>query len=235
MSDISATANDPRQYDNGDVIWAAEGSRVNQNRRLYLKYLQPYIVGAANKDVLDIGSGHGWLCAELAAHGARPVGIEPSAKNVKEAQAVYSNIAFELVSLQDYKTEKRFDQLMAVMVWEHFLNLTEALRKVASLLKANGQLVTIIGDYEKFTKHQGYPTEVEQLGPNEAAIRTDYGNRIGVLCDITRTVERYLDCAQEAGLELVAHTPITPPSWHPRHQTYAGKALFHLLVLGRAK
>jgi SAM-dependent methyltransferase len=228
---IASMAADPLQYDSDELFWEKEGSKDNFNRRLYLECLEPFLSTVKGESVLDLGCGHGWLCEEVANHGGVPLGLDPSIKNITVAHDTYPSLEFIQASLQDFKQNKRFDSIMAVMVLEHFLDLEKTFKQVAGLLKPNGQFVTIIGDFDKFTNSQsGHPTTKENLDSGEVAIRVDYGDRIGIMCDIMRTVERVERSAIQAGLTLHKHDPILPPSWHPRYETYKDKPIFHLLT-----
>lgn len=231
MADTIATiAADPLQYDRDELIWTAEGSKDNFNRKLYLIALQPMLDSVAGKRVLDIGCGQGWLCDEIAEHGGEPLGIEPSAKNVRAAHATYPELQIEQTSLKDFKTDMQFDIATAIMVLEHFLDLEAAMRKVAMMLKPDGRFIAIVGDFDKFTNSSSHhPMEKETLGKGEVATRIDYGERAGIMCDIIRTVSRYEAIAKKAGLGLIHQTPILPEVWHPRYATHKDKPLFHLL------
>lgn len=226
---IVSVASDPQQYDQDEVEWSSEGSKDNPNRKLYLQVLEPILKTLPDKVVLDIGCGQGWLCDEIAKHGGKPFGIEPSARNVQAAHETYPGLEIINVSLQDFETDKRFDIAFAIMVLEHFLDLENALKKIVSLLKPDGHFITIVGDFDKFTHEVGHhPMTKETLGPGEVATRVDYGKDGGVLCDIIRTVNRYEEIAKRAGLTL-QHQPIQPAQWHPRYATHKDKPIFHLL------
>lgn len=228
IADIAA---DPLQYDRDDLIWTAEGSKDNFNRKLYLEALQPTLASIKGQDVLDIGCGQGWLCDEIAKHGGNPVGIEPSAKNVEAAHATYPNLKIEEISLQDFETDQPFNVATGVMILEHFLDIDETMQKIASLLKTNGQFIAIVGDFDKFTdEHSHHPMEKEVMREGEVATRVDYGARAGIMCDIIRTIDRYEKAARQAGLALTDQKPLLPKAWHPRYQTHKGKPLFHLLA-----
>jgi len=227
---IAAIASDPLQYDRDELIWTAEGSKDNFNRKLYLMALKPMLDSIADKYVLDIGCGQGWLCDEVAKHGGEPLGIEPSAKNVQAARAAYPELKIQQAALGDFETAKPFDVAAAIMVLEHFLDLEAALRKVAAVLNPDGRFITIVGDFDKFTNGRNHhPMEKEVLGKGEVATRIDYGERAGIMCDIVRTVGRYEELAHKAGLRLANQTPILPEPWHPRYEAYKGRTLFHLL------
>lgn len=231
---IASTASDPLQYDRDDLIWTAEGRKDNFNRQLYLEALRPTLREIGGKRVLEIGCGQGWLCDEIVRHGGEAVGIEPSAKNIQASRDKYPKLRVEHTSLEGFRTDERFDTATAIMVLEHFLDLEEAMRKIAVLLESSGRFIAIVGDFDKFTvgrKHR--PMETEPLARGEVATRVDYGERVGILCDIVRTIDRYDEIATRAGLTLSNQTPLLPKPGHPRYETHKGKPLFHLLEFAK--
>ena len=231
---IAGIAADPLQYDRDELIWTSEGSKDNNNRRLYLECLQPLLKTVKDKYVLDLGCGQGWFCDEIVKHGGRVLGLEPSMKNIQLARDTYPKIEFVHSSLQDFKSNRSFDVIVAIMVLEHFLDLEMAFKQLFKLMKPKSQFITIVGDFNKFTNSNSeHPTIKEVIGPGEVAIKVDYGDRAGIMCDIIRKVGHYVQAANEVGLKLQRHKPIMPPSWHPRYETYRGKPIFHLLTFIR--
>jgi SAM-dependent methyltransferase len=231
---ISQLAVDPLQYDGDEILWGEEGHGLSPVRRMFLERLAPFLDGVAGKDVLDLGCGQGWLCDELASRGVNVLGIDPSQKNVRAAAGQYPNIRFVRSDLQSYQSAETFDLITAVMVFEHFPKLQESFEKVKTLLKSNGSVLMITGDFDKFTHpRHGYTVETEELLPGEVATRTDYGERAGVIYDINRTTERFIEVAQRTGFSLRTHEPIAAPEWllkeQPRYAIHNGKPLFHLL------
>jgi SAM-dependent methyltransferase len=196
---IAAVAADPRQYDGDDLIWTQEGKKGQYNRRLYLEVLQLILNEVDHKQVLDIGCGQGWLCDEVARQGGKPLGLDSSLKNIQAARAAYPSLPFLQISLKDFAGGDGYDWIFAVMVLEHFLELKSSLEKIHMLMKHSGRFAAIVGDYDKFTSGRaGYPVKCERLADGEVATRTDYGERLGILCDIHRTVDRHLHVAKSA-------------------------------------
>jgi len=230
---IREIAADPAQYDTGEVIWSNEGSKSNHVRRIFLERLQPYLEGINGKHVLDVGCGQGWLCAEMSSRGAITLGIDPSGKNIKAAQEQHPDLHFQQSSLQDVNTEQLFDMVSAVMVMEHMPDATTALVRVRSLLNPDGALLLITGDFDKFTRPRfQYTVDTEEIAPGEIATRTDYGERAGVIYDINRTKEVYIEAARKAGLILENQEGIPAPQWlieeQPKYAEYLGQPLFQL-------
>lgn len=230
IADIAA---DPLQYDSNELIWETEGRKNSPNRRMFLLYLQPLLSSIPGKRVIDIGCGQGWLCDEIKQNGGDPLGLDPSTKNIQTARTLYPNIVFINKSLQEYIPKKLFDIAFMVMV-ETFLDIEKEFKRVAKMLKKDGTFIIIVSDFERSTHiHRDYNLEIESIGPEEVAIKINSGSRFGTLCDIIRTIKKYKQAANNAGFTIQRHTPILPPTWHPRHKTHKNKVLFHLLEFKR--
>lgn len=231
---IREKAADPLQYDGDEIKWNEEGHGLSPIRRVFLEQLTPLLGKVSGKTVLDLGCGQGWLSSELSQHGGRVVGIDPSQKNITAATEQFPDVTFVCSDIESYESSKRFDLVTALMVFEHFPDLGESLEKIKGLLKPGGELVTIIGDFDKFTHSRfGYTVEVEEITSGEAATRTDYGERAGIIYDINRTTDRFTDIAAQVGFQLLRHHPVSAPGWlieeHPRYAEHNGAPLFHLL------
>jgi SAM-dependent methyltransferase len=238
MSSIAQKATDPRQYDKNEIQWNQEGAANSPIRRLFVEVLQPVLSQVADKHVLDIGCGQGWLCANIAAHGGYSLGIEPSVRNLHTARAAYPSLAFSQADLLGYRADRAFDIITAIMVFEHFLDLTASFRTLHDLLTPGGQLVIIMGDFEKYTHvRTGCEVQIEYLAGGEAATRTDYGERSGIIYDIHRSPHKLIYAAQTVGLQATLHQPIVSPQWLlkevPRYKARRGKPQFHLLLFQR--
>ena len=107
--------------------------------------------------VVDIGSGNGILCAEMAANGFKPVGVEYDAAGVAIAQSQYPNINFYQFGVQDdpkklLSTEAPFDAVVSTEVIEHLFSPHLLPIFAAGLLKPGGKLV-ITTPYHGYLKN----------------------------------------------------------------------------------
>ena len=93
--------------------------------------------------VLDVGCGEGAFCAELAAAGARPLGVEVAAHAVERARRRHPDLRFERVEphgpwpLED----AGFDVVWASEVIEHVADTARWLSEVRRVLRPDGRLV----------------------------------------------------------------------------------------------
>jgi 2-polyprenyl-3-methyl-5-hydroxy-6-metoxy-1,4-benzoquinol methylase len=99
-------------------------------------------------NILDLGSGAGWLASALTTYG-RVTGVEPSPGGVKRARELYGekqNLRFicgDAASLlaRDLKMQELFDIVVSSEVIEHVTNQTEFLLSIRPLLKSDGLLL----------------------------------------------------------------------------------------------
>ena len=229
-------ATQPRQYDDQAVRWSGDGDATSPRRVLMRRALEPHIAAMAGQTVLDVGSGRGWLCDMIAKLGGTPIGIEPSRVNVDAARVQYPGLAFYETALEGFKvpSDVHFDAATVIMTSEHFGDAERAYLQLSRLVKVGGKLIVLTGDYGVFTSQRfGYDVDVQELGPGEAAVRTDYP-QAGVIHDIIRTPRRTLEAAAAAGFALVGHEQLTPTTeliaQESKYAAYEGQALFHLMV-----
>lgn len=104
MGNIRELAINLQQYDSKDTGWEAVGASVESPTRTHFwNYLKRYSSSWKEKDVMDIGSGTGWLVDLVLKEGARSgVGIEPSRRNCELARSLYPHVISLNVSLEDF-------------------------------------------------------------------------------------------------------------------------------------
>ena len=87
---------------------------------------------SANENVLDIGSGRGFLAKEMAETGARVVGIELSKKNFDQSNRLYQapNLHFILGDAWKDLPKEKFDTIVMSNVLEHINKRVEFIQMV---------------------------------------------------------------------------------------------------------
>jgi 2-polyprenyl-3-methyl-5-hydroxy-6-metoxy-1,4-benzoquinol methylase len=96
--------------------------------------------------VLDIGSGNGSLCAQLAAAGYQVVGVEYDKSGVAIAKSAYPNIPFYHFGVQDspadlLQHEQEFDAVISTEVVEHLFAPHMLPMYARAVLKPRGKLI----------------------------------------------------------------------------------------------
>lgn len=209
MGNIRELAINPLQYDNKDTGWESVGVSVESPTRTHFwNYLKRYTSSWKEKDVIDIGSGTGWLVDLILKEGSRSgVGIEPSRRNYELAKSLYPHVVSLNVSLEDFIPNRKFDVGLAVMSFVHIGDLEEALKKISSFLNFQGELIVIVPDYDYFhAPRNNYEVTFEELDVEEYA--TLIKRPHGTLADIVRTNNKYSRVAERYGLSLLQDIPI---------------------------
>jgi SAM-dependent methyltransferase len=87
--------------------------------------------------VLDVGAAAGFILKGLMQHGWHGVALEPNAAMVAHAR---DNLGLEAVvgTLEDYRTDQRFDLISMVQVIGHFYDIRRALAAAAALTAPGG-------------------------------------------------------------------------------------------------
>jgi 2-polyprenyl-3-methyl-5-hydroxy-6-metoxy-1,4-benzoquinol methylase len=94
--------------------------------------------------VVDIGSGNGALCCELARRGYEVVGCEPSADGVRLARSSAPELVFHQLGVDDDPSvvgNESFDVGIATEVIEHLVRPRNLPRFAKQLLRPGGHLI----------------------------------------------------------------------------------------------
>lgn len=209
MGNIRELAINPQQYDNKDTGWESVGASAESPTRTHFwNYLKRHSSSWKEKDVIDIGSGTGWLVDLVIKDGAKSaVGIEPSQRNCELARSAYPHANSINVSLEDYIPDQKFDVGLAIMSFVHIGNLEEAFKKISGFLNSQGELIVIVPDYNYFhAPRNNYEVDFEELDDEEYV--TLIKRPHGTLADIVRTIGKYSQAAEACGMSLLEDIPI---------------------------
>jgi trans-aconitate methyltransferase len=97
------------------------------------------------ESVLDLGCGTGHLTAEIAATGARVVGIDRSAEMIAEAKAKYPAIEFQVVDATQLHFDRQFDAVFSNAAIHWILDAEKVVAGIARALKPGGRLIAEFG------------------------------------------------------------------------------------------
>ncbi|MDB5272132.1 MAG: hypothetical protein JWO58_499 [Chitinophagaceae bacterium] len=122
---------------------------VQMHKNMHEEFVRKYL--SAGQYILEIGSGGGFALQAFKEMGLNVMGVETSA--VAQRFAV-DTLKVEVVksSLEDFKTEKKFDVVFLNHVLEHFMDPNEAMRKITSLLNKGGFLYVRVPDHDSYDR-----------------------------------------------------------------------------------
>lgn len=138
MSDYSSTI---RQ--DFDVISAFPAKKWDHNKEFY-KFVINNLPSNC-KNTLEIGSGQGKLCKELAKYSESVIGLDLSQKMTAHAQKLNSsdNIKYFTADYLNYDFPKNHFDCIITMAVLHHINFDSFAEKVKHDLKPNGRLIVI--------------------------------------------------------------------------------------------
>src|SRR5581483_9064716 len=89
------------------------------DRELRVQFMREQVV--PGERVLDIGCGDGWMCGELAASGAHPLGVDIAAAAIDRARRHHPELEFRLAEIDGVLPleDNTFDVAWASEVIEH--------------------------------------------------------------------------------------------------------------------
>jgi len=191
-----------QQYNSPNLEWIVDGD-INSATLVFLRgCLKRYLEDIKGKMVLDIGSGIGPLFPMLLELGASEVqGIEPSIRNAEYSRMLYPKVNIYNGTLETFKSEKKFHVVIAMLVFEHVLNLDAAFSCVSKAIKTEGMFYLICGNRDFYVLNRpGAQVDVQDLGNGAVATKTI--RPIGPMYDIFRPLESIVLAAKNAGLIL---------------------------------
>ena len=233
LEDLLKQATNPIAYNAPDTEWVIENGKDSSRQNIYREYFLPYRNEWLDKDVLDIGSGAGWLLNFFMHNGARSVkGIEPSQKNVEASKTLYPNADVANEDFITVELTEKFDLITAVMVVPNLLNLELAFGKFKSLMDDEAILMVVVPDYDYFkTPRHGYGLDMATINTSEYVI--EVRRPTVVLTDIVRKNEVYIAAAKTAGLNCLDSIPMIPSGAFteqlPQYQEFKQQPIMHLL------
>lgn len=234
MGKLLNKATDSAQYDKGDPKWEEYGLGLQSPTRAHFwEYLKPYSSEWEGKDILEIGSGTGWLLDLALKAGANSViGVEPSKNSVKLGKKYYPLVNLVRNTFEKFTTNNKYDEIIALLSFVHIKDIKATFKKINSFLKKEGELIAVVPDFDYFSKPRfGYKILIEELNKEEYVAMIERPE--SSIADIARTVNLYRRIGLQFGLILIEDKPLPPSELLmrniPRYREMDGIAMSRLL------
>lgn len=169
----------------------------------------------SGESILDVGSGLGYLAAELASTGYLVDGIDPSVESIARAEALHGHVggglAFFQGTLQEYSSkykDRKYAALVANMTLHCVADLQGFMSSAAKLLRPDGVLIATIPNPGTYLQSRsdvdvsGIDLRVEQVLEVEFRIRNHSAHPERVLF-FHRPIRIYSVAADNAGMPLL--------------------------------
>src|SRR6185295_17601872 len=133
------------------------GRVSNEQRQVILSWLDK--IGRRDLDIIEVGCGAGWLCADLIRYG-RVVGTDLSDEVLKRAAEHLPSVEFiagDFLKL-DFGA-RRFDAAVSLETLTHVPDQAAFVRKCADLLKPGGLLLLATQNKTALEKNQVKPQQ----------------------------------------------------------------------------
>ncbi len=167
MSTMATASAEKKRQDK--FTWARGDTYATYNNTLGQFIAQSCIECVPSGTVLDLACGDGELTRRFAAHYERVVGVDASTSHLATARASNCGAEFHESLVEDFHTEERFDGVFMVCLLEHVVDPAALLRKAASFLKHDGQLVVHVPNANALNRRiavkMGSLASCEELSP----------------------------------------------------------------------
>lgn len=145
--------------------------------------------------VLDVGCGTGSISKDIAncvGINGKVIGIDNTEKFILSGKEIHQNITnLELihVDLFDFQTEKKYDLIVSARTLQWLSNPKEALVKMKSLLKPDGQIYILDYDHTNLIWNPSPPESMQRFYNTFLKWRADAGMNNQIAVDLPQLLE----------------------------------------------
>lgn len=163
------------ERDEQDATKIFDSRNLAKDYRNLIQILKPGIT------VLDIGCGTGSISKDIANYigkEGKVIGIDNTETTIKSGQKSYqsiSNLELIAVDLFDYNPELKFDLIVSARTLQWLSNPKDALIKMKSLLKPNGQISILDYDHTNLIWNPIPPESMQEFYKTFLKWRADAG------------------------------------------------------------
>jgi ubiquinone/menaquinone biosynthesis C-methylase UbiE len=118
----------------------------------------------AGERVVDVGCGPGYLCAEMAAAGARVTGVDPSPAMLALAERRGTGVELAAGDALSLPVEDAtFDAAVSTQVYEYVADIAAALREARRVLRPGGRLLVLDTDWDSIVWRSSDDARMERV------------------------------------------------------------------------
>lgn len=111
----------------------------------YGKELLALLKAQPGERILDIGCGTGHLTAQIAASGAKIIGMDYSAAMIEKARAEYPTLELIEADATNFSFDQQFDAVFSNATFHWIPNVEAVTRCIANALKQSGRMIIEFG------------------------------------------------------------------------------------------
>lgn len=158
-----------------------DAARIFDNRSLEVDYRTLKPILKTGMVVLDVGCGTGAISKDIAmivGDSGKVIGIDNTKKFIdsgKQSYKHFHNLELIHFDLFEFESKEKFDLIVSARVLQWLNNPKEALLKMKSLLKSNGQLSILDYNHERLEWDPKPPPSMELFYKTFLRWRTDAG------------------------------------------------------------
>jgi SAM-dependent methyltransferase len=172
-----------------------EATKIFDNRSLANDYKNLATILKPGMKVLDVGCGTGSISKDIAnivGENGKVTGIDNTKSFILSGRESYKDIKnLELihVDLFDFNPEEKFDLIISARVLQWLSNPKEALLKMKSLLKPNGQISILDYDHTNLDWNPSPPESMQAFYDTFLKWRQDAGMNNRIAEDLPKLLE----------------------------------------------
>jgi len=204
------------------------------SRSYYWEFIAPFAQKWSGKNILDIGSGTGWLLDLASKAGVKSaIGIEPSSNNISAGKKLYPNVTQICTTFERYIPDRQFNCAVAIFTLTNIADPALVFARLSNLLYKKGEFLTIVPDYDFYKQPRwDYKIEIESLNDSEYSALVTKPDGM-VTADIIREIKVYESLAKKNHLKLIQDIPMKPTKTVmtkiPKYKEFGNTAMTHLL------
>ncbi len=156
-----------RRPGTNDFLTGHEEWNLDNALSLLCAVFPGFLTCIIGKEILDFGCGTGWQSVALAKGGAAFVlGLENNTRTLEKAHRLVQEFGFsptvKFAQVLDNRLQGRFDLVVSQNSMEHFVEPTQALEQMKSVLKPDGKIFITFGPpwYAPYGSHMHFFTKI---------------------------------------------------------------------------